>query len=180
VGLLIAFSLLNFPDALLLLRVSQISDSLPFVVLAYAAYNAVYALLSYPAGALADRLGPQRVFAVGLACFALAYLGLGLTHSRAAVWPILLIYGGFTAATDGVGKAWIAGLVPPRLQGRGQGVYQGLTGGAVLVAGVWAGIAWGTDGTVPLLVAGIGTAALIPVLLLARISPAAPSRSTLP
>jgi MFS family permease len=180
VTLLVVFSLINFPDALLLLRVSDVSHSLPFVVLAYAAYNAVYALLSYPAGALADRLGPRRVFAVGLACFAVAYVGLGLAHSRAAIWPILLIYGGFTAATDGVGKAWIAGLVPPALQGRGQGIYQGLTGGAVLVAGLWAGLGWGKQGTVPLLVSGFATAALIPVFLLARTSPAVTTRSTLP
>ena len=174
VTLLVAFSLVNFPDALLLLRVSDVSHSLAFVVIAYAAYNAVYALLSYPAGALADRLGPRRVFALGLACFAVAYVGLGLVHSRMAIWPILLIYGGFTAATDGVGKAWIAGLVPPTLQGRGQGVYQGLTGGAVLVAGLWAGLAWGKQGTVPLLISGFAAAALIPVFLLAR------TRSTLP
>jgi MFS family permease len=170
VTLLVVFSLINFPDALLLLRVSDVSHSLPFVVITYAAYNAVYALLSYPAGALADRLGPRRVFAVGLACFAVAYVGLGLVHSRAAIWPILLIYGGFTAATDGVGKAWIAGLVPPELQGRGQGLYQGLTGGAVLIAGLWAGLAWGRDGTFPLLFSGFATAALIPVFLLARTS----------
>jgi MFS family permease len=168
VALLVVFGLINFPDALLLLRISDVSDSLPFVVLTYAAYNAVYALLSYPAGALADRLGPRRVFAVGLGCFAIAYVGLGLVHSRAAIWPILLIYGGFTAATDGVGKAWIAGLVPPELQGRGQGVYQGLTGGAVLVAGVWAGLAWGKQGTVPLLISGFAAAALIPAILRAR------------
>jgi MFS family permease len=168
VALLVVFSLINFPDALLLLRVSDVSNSLPFVVLAYAAYNAVYALLSYPAGALADRLGPRRVFAVGLGCFAIAYVGLGLVHTRAAIWPILLIYGGFTAATDGVGKAWIAGLVPPEMQGRGQGVYQGMTGGAVLVAGVWAGLAWGKQGTVPLLISGFAAAALIPAILRAR------------
>ncbi len=165
VALLVTFSVINFPDALLLLRVSDVSHSLPFVVLAYAAYNAVYALLSYPAGALADRLGPRRVFAAGLVCFAVAYIGLGLVHSRAAIWPILLIYGGFTAATDGVGKAWISGLVPPQMQGRGQGIYQGLTGGAVLVAGVWAGLAWGKEGTVPLLVSGCLAAALAAAFL---------------
>ena len=168
VTLLVVFSLINFPDALLLLRVSDVSHSLPFVVIAYAAYNAVYALLSYPFGALADGRGPRLVFALGLACFAVAYVGLGLVHSRTAIWPILLIYGGFTAATDGVGKAWIAGLVPASLQGRGQGIYQGLTGGAVLVAGIWAGLAWGKEGTVPLLISGFAAAVLIPVFLLER------------
>jgi MFS family permease len=168
VAVLVLFSLINFPDALLLLRVSDVSHSLPFVVLAYAAYNAVYALLSYPAGALADRLGPRRVFAAGLVCFAAAYLGLGLARSDGAIWPLLLIYGGFTAATDGVGKAWIAGLVPPQLQGRGQGLFQGLTGGGVLIAGVWAGLAWGGNGSLPLLISGFTAAALAAAIFFAR------------
>ena len=53
------------------------------------------------------------------------------------------------------------------MQGRGQGVYQGLTGGAVLIAGVWAGLAWGKQGTVPLLISGFAAAALIPAILFA-------------
>ena len=105
-----------------------------------------------------SRLGRHRYHSVDL--FRARLLG------RAAIWPILLIYWGFTAATDGVGKAWISSLVPPDMQGRGQGLYQGLTGGAVLVAGIWAGLAWGKQGTVPLLISGIAAAALIPLFLL--------------
>jgi MFS family permease len=154
------FGLVNLPDALLLLRVQQISHSLAFVVLTYAAYNAVYALLSYPAGALSDTLGSRRVFAVGLACFAVTTIGLGLTHSRSAVWPLLLVYGAYTATTDGVGKAWISRLAPEGGQGRAQGAYQGITGGAALVAGTWAGLAWHGDGRLPLVACGVVTAVL--------------------
>jgi MFS family permease len=166
VMLLITFGLIDFPDALLLLRVNELSHSLPFVVITYVAYNAVYALLSYPSGALADRVGPRLVFSIGLLCFAVAYVGLALIDDRSAVWPLLLIYGGFTAATDGVGKAWISSLVPQASQGRAQGLYQGLTGAAVLVSGVWAGLAWHGTGTVPLLVSGIGASVLLPLFLL--------------
>lgn len=163
---LVVFSLVNFPDSLLLLRVAQVSDSLPFVVLAYAAYNVAYAGLSYPLGALADRIGPPKVFAFGLVCFAVGYLGLGLTHSRAAVWPLLLIYGGFTAATDGVGKTWVSEIVPRDAQGRAQGIYQGLTGGAVLLAGLWAGLAWNGSGRIPLVLSGsVGLALAVALLL---------------
>ena len=163
---LVVFSLVNFPDSLLLLRVAQVSHSLPFVVLAYAAYNVMYAGLSYPLGALTDRIGPPAVFAFGLVCFATGYLGLGLTHSRAAVWPLLLVYGGFTAATDGVGKAWISEIVPTQVQGRAQGLYQGLTGGAVLLAGVWAGLAWNGSGRIPLVLSGsVGLALAVALLV---------------
>lgn len=163
---LTTFGLVNFPDVLLLLRVQQISHSLAFVVLTYAAYNASYALLSFPAGVLADRLHPAVVFGLGLGCFATAYTGLALISGRAAVWPLLIVYGGYTAATDGVGKAWISGLVPAGAQGRAQGVYQGLSGGAVLIAGLWAGLAWQGTGRLPLLVSGIAGGVLALVLLL--------------
>lgn len=167
VAVLVAFGLVNFPDALLLLRVHQLGFSVAGVIGAYVLYNAVYAALSYPAGALSDRWPRPTVFAVGLACFAVCYLGLGLTSDRRWVIPLLLVYGGFTAATDGVGKAWVSSLVPPERQGTGQGVYQGLSGGAVLLAGIWAGLAWHGTGQIPLLLSG-SVAAVLAVALLSR------------
>lgn len=165
VAVLALFSLVNFPDALLLLRLHEIGFSVPAVIGAYVTYNAVYAVLSYPAGVVADRLSPRTVFGAGLVLFALAYTGLGLTHSHPAAWTLLAAYGGFTAFTDGVGKAWISGLLGPGDQGTGQGLFQGLTGLGILAAGLWAGLAWGGDGTLPLLVSGIAAAVLAVGLL---------------
>jgi MFS family permease len=162
-----AFSLVNFPDALLLLRLHDIGFTVPAVIGAYVAYNVVYTALSYPAGAVADRLSPAVVFAVGLVVFAIAYTGLGLTRSHLAAWLLIAGYGGFTALTDGVGKAWISGLLPAAVQGSGQGVFQGLSGLGVLAAGVWAGLAWGADGTRPLLISGLTAAVLTTALLAA-------------
>lgn len=155
VGVLGLFSLVNFPDALLLLRLSEIGFGVAAVVLAYVGYNLVYAALSYPAGALADRMPRHRVVAVGLLAFALAYVGLGATRSHLAAWLLLAVYGTFTAFTDGVGKAWVSSLVGERDQGTAQGMFQGVTGAGVLVAGVWAGLAWGSDGSLPLVLAGL-------------------------
>ncbi len=155
VAVLVAFGLANFPDALLLLRLNEIGFSVIGVILAYVGYNLVYALASYPAGALADRLAPPVVFGVGLVFFAIGYLGLGLTTDHAAAWLLIGVYGLFTACTDGVGKAWISGLADEANQGSAQGVFQGLSGGAVLVAGVWAGLLWGSDGRLPLLISGV-------------------------
>jgi len=165
VAALTAFGLVNFPDALLLLRLHQIGFTVPAVIGAYVAYNAVYAVLSYPAGAVADRRSPAVVFGGGLVLFAVAYTGLGVTRSHLVAWLLLAAYGGFTALTDGVGKAWISGLLPAPDQGAGQGFYQGLGGLAVLVAGLWAGLAWGRDGTAPLIVSGVAAALLAAGLL---------------
>ena len=158
------FSLVNFPDALLLLRAKQLGLSLGAVILAYCLYNVAYAGLSYPLGALSDRIAPNRIYAVGLLCFAFAYLGLGLVDRSVWVWPLLVVYGGFAASTDGVGKAWISRLTPKALQGRAQGTYQGVTGGAILIAGLWAGLAWHGTGRIPLIVSGTIAAAAAVVI----------------
>lgn len=167
-AMLVLFSLVNFPDALLLLRLNEIGFSVTGVVAAYVAYNGCYALLSYPAGALADRWPRHRVYAVGLACFAVAYLGLGLVESKPWAVVLLIVYGGFAACTDGVGKAWISSLAPEGRQGTAQGLFQGLTGAAILIAGLWAGLAWGGDGVVPLLISGTVAVALTAILLTGR------------
>src|SRR5664280_1765093 len=154
VAVLTLFGLVNFPDALLLLRLHAIGFSVAMTILAYATYNIVYASFSYPAGALSDRLSRSRIYAVGLAFFSLGYVGLGLTRSTVLAWIILCAYGMFAACTDGVGKAWASSLVGPDLQGRAQGIYQGFTGSAIVIAGVWAGLMWHGNGEVPLFVSG--------------------------
>lgn len=166
VAVLAGFGLVNFPDALLLLRLSEIGFSVTALILAYVSYNAVYALASYPAGALSDRLPRHRVFGVGLLFFGVAYLGLGLVHDQVVAWLLLAAYGLFTAFTDGVGKGWVSVLVGAGEQARAQGTLQAASGACVLLAGVWAGLAWGSDGQLPLLLSGV-VGLVLAVLLVA-------------
>jgi len=163
--LLVAFGIVNFPDALLLLRLNEIGFSVVEVILAYVGYNLVYALSSYPAGLLADRIPRPTVFGIGLVFFAVGYIGLGLTTDTVVAWVLIAVYGLFTGCTDGVAKAWISSLVGPDLQGSAQGVFQGASGFAILLAGVWAGLLWGADGSLPLLVSGVVGAVFAVVLL---------------
>ena len=126
------------------------------VILAYVGYNAVYALASYPAGSLADRVGRPALFGFGLTFFALGYIGLGLTTDTVDGMAVdRRCTDCSPACTDGVGKAWISGLVGQEQQASAQGVFQGGTGLAVLVAGLWAGFLWGSNGQLPLLISGI-------------------------
>jgi MFS family permease len=163
--LLAVFSLVNFPDALLLLRLHDIGFSVTTLFLAYVGYNLVYALASYPAGLLSDRISRPRIFGVGLLFFAVGYLGLGLTRNHVMAWLVLGLYGLFSAFTDGVGKAWVSSLAPANRQGSAQGIFQSAVGGGILIAGIWAGLAWGADGRVPLLVSGTAGAIIAAVLL---------------
>lgn len=168
-AVLVAFGLVNFPDALLLLRLNEIGFSVVEVILAYVTYNAVYALASFPAGLLADRIGRLPVFGIGLVFFAIGYAGLGLTTDPLMAWLLIGAYGLFTGCTDGVSKAWVSSLVGSDLQGSAQGVFQGLSGFAVLGAGIWAGLTWtavpGQPGQLPLLISGIAGAVFAAGLL---------------
>src|SRR3954468_22810175 len=136
VAFLAVFGLANFSDAFIILRAGELGLGFVGIVLAYSLYNVSYAALSSPAGTVSDRIPRRHVVAVGLGAFAVAYLGLGLADSSAWVWPLLLVYGAYTALTDGVGKAWVADLLPARAMGTGLGLYQGLAGGCALVAGI--------------------------------------------
>lgn len=165
--LLTIFGLANFSDALIILRLKYLGLGFVGVMLAYTGYNASYAALSYPAGVIADRRPKHLVFAAGVGVFAIAYLGFGLVRSAVWVWPLLVLYGGYTALTDGVGKAWISTLVPESSVGTALGYYQGAIGAASVAAGVWAGLLWGSGGTFPFVVSGVVAGIVALVLTLA-------------
>ncbi len=154
-AVVVGFGVVNFPDALLLLRLNEIGFGVVGVILAYVGYNVVYAVASFPAGVLADRLPRPAVFGFGLVFFAIGYIGLGLTTNTVLACVLIGMYGLFTAFTDGVGKAWISSLVGADRQASAQGVFQGASGLAVLAAGLWAGLLWGADGRLPLLISGV-------------------------
>ncbi|MFN8018899.1 MAG: MFS transporter [Acidimicrobiales bacterium] len=158
------FAAVNFPDTLLLLRAKDLGFGYAGVVALYVTYNISYAGLSYPAGAMSDRMARRPVFAVGLAIFSLAYLGFGLTASAGWLWVLFPLYGGYTALTDGVSRAWIADLAPASQRGTALGLHAAVTGVGLLVAGVWAGLAWNGTGHVPFVVSGVLVAACALVL----------------
>ena len=169
ISMLAIFSLVNFPDALLLLHLSLRGFSATEVVAAYLVFNIAYALLSFPAGLLADRLGSKYVYAIGLLCFALTYAGLALTDDMFVAFALMVVYGGFSAANDTVGKSWAAKLAPSHLQLKAQARLQGFSGFGILIAGIWAGIAWNAgagldlaDGGLPMVIAA-GFAILVAV-----------------
>jgi MFS family permease len=166
ISILVLIQLTNIPDVLLLLRLHDIGFSTQGVVLAYMLYSAVTVLAAYPGGAIADKYSPRIVYAVGLVAFAAAYATLGFTQNHTMALIALALYGLFPALTDGVGKAWIAGLSEATHRGRAQGVYQASMNFAILGAGIWGGAMWSKgDIQWPLIIAAIG--ALIGAIVLA-------------
>ena len=148
--LLTAFSLVNFSVGLLIIRVKELGLDTVGIFLIYALYNLSNALSSYPAGGLSDRLPRRLVFAAGLVVFAISFLGFAFARQAVWAWPLFALFGIFVAMTDGVGTAWISDLAPEDRVGSALGVYYAASGFATIIAGLWAGMLWGTTGFVPL------------------------------
>lgn len=163
--ILALIQLLNIPDVLILLRLSDIGFSARDVVALYILYYLVATFSALPAGVLADRLPPFLAYAIGLVAFAATYISLGFSQDKVLAIFAIMIYGLFPAFTDGVGKSWIGKLSTPDERGYAQGLFQSSMNFAVLGAGLWGGALWQKNPIeLPLIIAGSG--ALLGVVLL--------------
>ena len=147
-GALLVFALVNSSDMLLLLRMKETGISDTAMIGVYIFYNAVYAALAYPAGALADKIGLKRMLLAGLLMFVIVYGGMCLDAGLVFYLFLFLIYGGYAAATEGIAKAWITRMVPRTDAGAATGTYSGFQSVASLLASSIAGLLWFRFGAV--------------------------------
>ncbi|AEV16444.1 Major facilitator superfamily MFS_1 [Thermus sp. CCB_US3_UF1] len=160
------FALALSSNAFLLLRLKDLGLSEGEVTLAYTAYNLLYALLSYPLGSLADRIGLRRVVALGFALYALVYLGFAWAYSPLLGVAFLLLYALYSAAFEGASRAYLATLVPQEAKASAIGLYHTVVGILLLPASLLFGLLW-EHGSAPLaFAAGAGLALLALFLFL--------------
>jgi MFS family permease len=174
-GVSVLFAFGNSSDAFLLLRARDLGLGLTAVILAYAVYNLSYALLSYPAGVVADRMSPRLVLSMGFFAFGLVYLGFALVGGEGAVWPLFLGYGATMALTEGVGRALVAQVTPPDRRGTFLGLHATVIGLTAVAASVVAGVLWDQMSPAAPFALGAATGLAAAVLLLA-----VPARSLRP
>ncbi|MFJ6793334.1 MFS transporter [Streptomyces sp. NPDC091268] len=165
---------------LLLQRTAGIADR--WFALLPLATAAAFFLLALPLGRLADRIGRRRVFLGGHLALLAAYgllLAAGGQHAAHtglphAVLPyaVLLLHGGFYAATDGVLMAAAAGAVPEEHRGAGLALVQTGQALARFTASIGFGAAWTVWGARPALAVAAALLAAATALCL-RLGPAA-------
>ncbi|WP_320053921.1 MFS transporter [uncultured Acetobacteroides sp.] len=141
VGLLI-FTLFNSSDVFLLLKAKQAGLSDTAVIGIYIFYNLVYALFSFPAGILADKVGLKRVLVIGLFIFAATYLGMGYFTHIYAIAAMFFLYGVYAAATEGISKAWITNIADKKDTATAIGTFTGFQSVCTMLASSLAGLIW--------------------------------------
>jgi MFS family permease len=110
--------------------------------LIYAAFNLAAALISYPAGALSDRLGRKRILFASFLIFFVAYIGFAVTVNHVLIVTLFIIYGLFQGIFRAVGKTLASDFVPQSLRASGIGWYSTTVGLFQLLASIIAGILW--------------------------------------
>jgi len=140
------FTLGNSSNQFLLLRAQNLGFDAATVVLLYLVYNLTYALISYPAGRLSDRIGRRPLLVLGYAAYGLVYLGFALASRRSTLWWLFAAYGLYIGVTEGVEKALVADIAPADQKATLIGLHATLVGIGLLPASAFAGLLWNLRG----------------------------------
>jgi MFS family permease len=139
---LLLFALFNSSDIFLLLKTKEVTDDDTTTIAAYVFYNLVFAIASYPLGALADKLSFKKVFLSGLFLFALVYTGFAFHPTTVIIFVLFFIYGIYAAATEGVTKAWITNIAHTQNTATAIDFYTSCESVCTLFASIVAGMIW--------------------------------------
>lgn len=166
----VVFTLARFSEAFLVLRASDVGLPAAYVPVIMVAMNFVYALVSTPAGSLSDRIDRRLVLAAGLAALIAADLVLGLWGTVAGALTGAAIWGLYNGLTQGLLSALVADTAPETLRGTAFGIFNLITGIALLAASALAGLLWQHYGPATTFLAGacFAAAALIGMLFVMR------------
>ncbi len=160
------FTLGNSTDALLLVKANEAGLKVAFIPLVFLLTNAVSVVASIPVGSLADRIGKEKILITGFLIYAVVYFGFGFSEGKGALIALFALYGIYSAATDGIQKAFISDSIDSNKKGTGLGIYNGLLGITLLPASLIAGVLYDkVNSSVPFYFGAV-TASISAILML--------------
>lgn len=160
VGVAAIFTLARFSEAFLLLRAQSVGLPIAIVPLVLVVMNIVYTLTAWPAGALSDRIGRYGVVTVGFALLVLADLALAVGGTVSVVMLGVILWGLHMGLTQGLLSALVADTAPDELRGTAFGMFNLVSGIAMLAASIVAGALWDIAGPAGTFLAGAAFTAI--------------------
>jgi len=136
------FTLARFSEAFLVLRALQGGIPVALVPLVMVAMNLVYAVSAYPFGKLSDRMSHKTLLTLGLSVLIVADLVLGSSDHWSMILVGVALWGIHMGITQGLLASMIAANAPSDLRGTAFGFFNLVSGLAMLVASVLAGLLW--------------------------------------
>lgn len=142
VGLGAVVALARFSEAFLVLRAQQGGIPIAWVPLVMVAMNLVYATTAYPFGKLSDRISHRTLLGAGLLVLIAADLVLARDDHWLTVVIGVMLWGIHMGMTQGLLATMVADTAPVNLKGTAFGIFNLVSGVAMLVASVLAGLLW--------------------------------------
>ncbi len=165
-SIIFIFTLGNSTDALLMVKANEAGVKVAFIPLVYLLTSIVSVLLAIPLGSLSDKIGKEKLLIFGFLVYAIVYFGFGITKSVATIIALFGLYGLYSAATDGIQKAFVSDVIDKNKQGTGLGIYNALLGITLLPASLIAGLLYDkVNSSIPFYF-GASTALISAILML--------------
>jgi MFS family permease len=161
------FTLARFSEAFLVLRAQTIGLPLMLVPAVLVIMNIAYAVSAFPIGVLSDRVDRLTLLVLGLVLLLIADVVLAFATSVVGLGIGVALWGLHMGFTQGLLATLIADTAPAELRGTAFGMFNLVTGLALLVASVIAGALWDMAGPRGTFLAG----AAFTVLTLAGLIP---------
>ncbi|WP_347246992.1 MFS transporter [Thermomonas sp.] len=136
------FTLARFSEAFLVLRAQQSGIALALVPLVMVAMNAIYAASAYPFGKLSDRMRHRTLLGLGLLVLLAADLVLAHDGHWSTVLAGVALWGIHLGMTQGLLATMVANTAPADLRGTAFGMFNLVSGVAMLIASAVAGLLW--------------------------------------
>lgn len=168
VGVGAVFTLARFSEAFLVLRAADSGIPLALVPLVMVAMNVVYAASAYPFGKLSDRMSHKKLLAWGLAVLIAADLVLATNDHWITVLAGVALWGIHMGITQGLLATMVADTAPVDLRGTAFGLFNLVSGLALLIASVVAGLLWDQLGASFTFYAGAGFCIIALVALIRK------------
>ena len=154
VGLGAVFTLARFSEAFLVLRALQMDIPLALIPLVMVAMNLLYAMSAYPFGKLSDHMSHSKMLQAGLLVLIVADITLAVSTHWMGLLLGVALWGIHMGLTQGLLAAMIANTAPADLRGTAFGMFNLVSGVALLLASLGAGIVWETWGAASTFYAG--------------------------
>lgn len=149
-------TLARFSEAFLVLRAQDAGLAIALIPLVLIVMNVVYSASAYPAGALADRMDRHAILTAGFGILIVADLFLAFGTS---IWTVMVgvaFWGLHMGLTQGLLATLVADATADTLRGTAFGVFNFVSGIAMLAASVVAGYLWQMIGPSATFLAGGG------------------------
>ena len=155
-----ALTLARFSEAFLILQAQHSGMGLTWAPLVMVVMAVAYALTSYPAGKLSDRVPRHILLTAGLITLIAADLVLAGVPTTAGVMTGAALWGIHMGLTQGLLATLVADAAPEHLRGTAFGVFYFNVGVLQLAASALAGLLWSQIGPASTFLAGAAFSAL--------------------